>query len=191
MNLQIVPLLVVMTINLLFATFVFAAQRKKFLAWVFIWLCLSVSFWCGAGVVYYLTSKTIWLKISFLAVLAIPAVYHYYLSQLEHDQPLAGRIPVLVFLAGLAFGLLIFPWHKLPIPPWAEQPIKVIAIVIYLSGMFITFLLGQTRALKKENSEKTKSQVRFEIWAVALPFIALLIQAVIWFFTRPDAPSYR
>jgi len=184
MNLQIVPLLVVMTINLLFAFFVFAAQRKKFLARVFIELCLAVSFWCGAGVVYYLTGKTIWLKISFLAVLAIPAVYHCYLSQLEHEKSLLNKIPILIFLWALAFALLIFPWRVLPIPGAAEQPIKVVTIVLYLSGMFITFLLGQARALKKENSEKTRSQIRFEIWAVALPFAALLIQAVLALYIR-------
>lgn len=183
-NLQIIPLLVVMTINLLFATFVFAAQRKKFLAPTFIWLCLAVSFWCGSGVVYYLTGQSIWLKISFLGVLAIPAIYQHYLAQADQARSLISKIPVLAVMFLLAFGALVFPWRVLPIPGVAEQPIKVITIILYLSVLYISFLLGLSRALKKENSPQTKSQIRFEIWVVILPFAALLVQAVLYLFLK-------
>jgi signal transduction histidine kinase len=161
------------------AAFVLVFQRQRFMAWVFISLCLATSFWCMAAVAYYITGHVYWLRVSFLGVLAIPALYNYYLAEADRIRVRLGNPRVLAILVLIGFALVIFPYSRLGLSDRAAFWIWLITSVAYLGFFYLTFLTGLRTALGKEKSVISRGQILFEIWAIPLPLALLIPQGLL------------
>jgi signal transduction histidine kinase len=180
MEFRFIPLLVTLEINLLLGIFVLVRRRREVSARVFSALCFAVSIWCAVGIGYFLSAdKDPWLKSALLGVLMIPAIYQYYLAEGYQLRRGFRRLPVLVLLAAFTFAAWIFPWKNLGLSESQAYIIGLAVVGLYLAFFYLAFFLGLRHLLRKTEHPEPLRQVRFEFWATALPFPALLLQAAL------------